>query len=1082
MKRRLSLALSALMTLSATFSGNAAAPMKKAGLVPVGTTPVTTQKLDLSTRVDATLLEPAVAPTARQSRRISGLDGLKTADLKAAKAMTLQAMGTFDATAAIPLTADVSSAPELITTAPVRVFDSRLPKAPAMQADEEETPAVDVAMASSCYAAGPMGFSITATEEVAFMYYGIYSGMWTITQDNLMAVVQGGQMLQSVGTYSFYPRGTGWVSVFVIGFDANGELAGADVDHGYMLPAHNATEWKSLGKGAFTDDTFLPLFGESTPIPAFEVEVLENVSTPGVYRLVDPYQSHPYASNFNFHADHTHYLEINAANPDSVVIEEQSLGFEFGGMKFGFYSLSAGAMDQERTITFPVKGLVTKIDGTGYYANLSGNFSLVVPEEQTETPVDPPVKEPDYSVSVTIDSLCYSDNVIPFTVTAGEDVATLLSAIVSDYYDGTASNYAVIARNGEEIDPEEYVFDDETYEGWLSFFVVALDADGNLVGGDVAHAFMRRHVAEEWTSLGMGQFTDDTFLPVYSVDSPVPAYEVEVLESVSKPGLYRLVDPYATYPFIDGESVIAHGHGHYLEIDATDSTKVAIDMQPMGLMVFGEDLGVTSIEDGTLTGSTITFPVKGVALLIEGDGLYYANQLGRFGVKLPEKQTEEPPVGPQPEWKSLGMGRFTDGFVSGMYMKSETWNVEVEQNTANPGFYRIVNPYTNGNCPWNADNKYSIETDVMRYITFNATNPDSVVIDFTDHGERIDLGVVINANDGECQIYNYKASGTMANDIIFFESKVLAVTTFNSSSAYYADAVKLALPGAPDFDVKLTIEEFCQDNNEGYFAISGAPDAAQVRCVTYFGLFDNPAIFYNEALANAQPVEVGTYKVNLAKSGWYTIFVGSFDADGNLMSATADYLYGIVHNEEEWTELGTAKFTDDTFAPLYDINEPFATYEVTVLENNKTPGIYRLVNPYATHPLALSQDITVHPGHNHYLDINASEPAKVTLTEQPMGFSIDGEKLSVRSLDDGTMNDRTITFPANGLVVRIEGNLYFANQLSSFTVELPEPDAITEVTDEADSAVKTIFDLQGRRLNSVPAHGVYIINGRKSIR
>jgi hypothetical protein len=37
----------------------------------------------------------------------------------------------------------------------------------------------------------------------------------------------------------------------------------------------------------------------------------------------------------------------------------------------------------------------------------------------------------------------------------------------------------------------------------------------------------------------------------------------------------------------------------------------------------------------------------------------------------------------------------------------------------------------------------------------------------------------------------------------------------------------------------------------------------------------------------------------------------------------------------------------------------------------------------------------------------------------------------------------------------------------------------TILTDKADSH---IFDLQGRQLNSVPAHGIYIQNGKKYVK
>ena len=106
------------------------------------------------------------------------------------------------------------------------------------------------------------------------------------------------------------------------------------------------------------------------------------------------------------------------------------------------------------------------------------------------------------------------------------------------------------------------------------------------------------------------------------------------------------------------------------------------------------------------------------------------------------------------------------------------------------------------------------------------------------------------------------------------------------------------------------------------------------------------------------------------------------------------------------------------------------------------------------------------------------------IVEQPFGFNINNEKLSLRSIESGTLTSEIIRFPTRGLAVRIDNSSFYANQYGRFTLKLPDPTTITEIkadSTESDSGEEAIFDLQGRRLRSVPAHGPYITGGRVTI-
>lgn len=155
----------------------------------------------------------------------------------------------------------------------------------------------------------------------------------------------------------------------------------------------------------------------------------------------------------------------------------------------------------------------------------------------------------------------------------------------------------------------------------------------------------------EWTPLGTGKFRDD-FVTVFFVTEPVE-FAVEVQESKSKPGLYRVVSPYKNYPYrpavFDGDT--------YLEIDASVSDKVYLKMYDTGLDWGEGNMIINSIaydrlekegtienayrdgECGTIEDGVITFPVKTLLaqmIYVTGDDLWgFANAAGKFRLVLP---------------------------------------------------------------------------------------------------------------------------------------------------------------------------------------------------------------------------------------------------------------------------------------------------------------------------------------------------------------------------------------------------------------------------------------------------------------
>lgn len=163
---------------------------------------------------------------------------------------------------------------------------------------------------------------------------------------------------------------------------------------------------------------------------------------------------------------------------------------------------------------------------------------------------------------------------------------------------------------------------------------------------------------------------------------------------------------------------------------------------------------------------------------------------------------------------------------------------------------------------------------------------------------------------------------------------------------------------------------------------------------------------------------------------------------------------------ETWKNLGDdvkdnnlkmGTYTDDFLAPIY--SQPAGiTIPVAVEESESRKGYYRLVNVFSKeNAIALiggvPSDMSFAPG-NNYVEINAMDPEKVYFPYQSVGISIDsiGELYIVSGhllttggvpLEDGTLKDGIMTFPAGTVIWGCDSGLYLGNASGLMRVTLP---------------------------------------------
>lgn len=171
-----------------------------------------------------------------------------------------------------------------------------------------------------------------------------------------------------------------------------------------------------------------------------------------------------------------------------------------------------------------------------------------------------------------------------------------------------------------------------------------------------------------WNSIGWGRYTDGIVRDMIDLTSVTPvAYsvDVEIEESTTRPGLYRVIDPYAKLAEMMNPNEVSYASASMI-IDATDPKKVYIQRGETGLTVteYDEDgypykvkLGFTSAgyqaatagiqtdAYGTLTDGVVTFPRPDLSLTdgpwalcgLKGDEICAANRDGDFRLELPSQ-------------------------------------------------------------------------------------------------------------------------------------------------------------------------------------------------------------------------------------------------------------------------------------------------------------------------------------------------------------------------------------------------------------------------------------------------------------
>ena len=354
-------------------------------------------------------------------------------------------------------------------------------------------------------------------------------------------------------------------------------------------------------------------------------------------------------------------------------------------------------------------------------------------------------------------------------------------------------------------------------------------------------------------------------------------------------------------------------------------------------------------------------------------------------------------------WKSLGMGKFSEGFLG---TAGEYFDVEILQNELAPNQFRVVEPYAEilGDI---AVDKYLDFTILPAGTAFKDYVLDAEYVVFNDYN----MGQW-NSNYAEdiFALHPYRFGMTLDlwayNVVLDYQENGLPGEVSLAPYFYLFEqgggwnqtketTISILFPGyvKADYSSALEFAGLFTKPDGSMFAVGNlalGADAAEVKAIVMPADADAAAVA--DAIAagelEAMDVEAGRIEVpfnaeELGGSNFQIVTVVLFEGAVKSVAAASFEYYG-AGNNNPWQSLGTGLYTDDVILPMFYENGTPATYEVEILEHTENPGLYRIMNPYAK---------SVHPeGDDDYapegmfIEVNATDAEGVYIQQQSLGM------------------------------------------------------------------------------------------------
>jgi len=455
------------------------------------------------------------------------------------------------------------------------------------------------------------------------------------------------------------------------------------------------TEWiKMNSKGKLRDDMIGSLYSVGNEI--WDVDIYRSAITPGRYLVHTPYGPESGFVKSSLWENDEEILKywvntgncdmvIDATDPDFVYFEYFDSGLNnladegmLGMTSYVWYWLRNGndletikaarpsyfGKLKDNVITFETpKTLLMTMNGENelkWYGNSHGMMAIALPGGVFS----------DYSASVTYEGIFTNPAGEVFamgSLTLGPDATNVKGIVMPANVDANAVADAIAAGELEAADVAAGSFQlpiSEEMSGKLQIIIAVIDGEDVKTVATAEFEYYGGG-ANPWKSLGQGYFVDDMILPLFGYDPDM--YPVDIEESTSTPGLYRLVKMYSA---VAADFGVVSGTGDVL-VHAENPNGVYIPLQPLELTLgsngpfslstdagelvekYGFDAVYAQLPNifGKLADGIITFPVlegensagnpvNYQTWVYLGEKAYFGGRNGAFQIVLPGVQAQ----------------------------------------------------------------------------------------------------------------------------------------------------------------------------------------------------------------------------------------------------------------------------------------------------------------------------------------------------------------------------------------------------------------------------------------------------------
>lgn len=253
-----------------------------------------------------------------------------------------------------------------------------------------------------CAENNTMPISITRGSDIATVKVITAYGYYSNSDSNNAAVAANGAVVDPAKGYIEFQAAdnapAGLYTTLAVGLNDSGAVVAARCAYSHILEKDDA-DWKNIGTATMTEAILITVYETATQ-QLLTCPVEECVSTPGRYRLVNPYAEHTWSKAYNdflINHDHPHYIYINATDPSMVYIEPAPLGINSDGeaslYSYAAYFLSVGEVVQNQAsfgkmIVDDGEYIISMPDGSlmfsennydmGAYHAVGSNFMVVI--------------------------------------------------------------------------------------------------------------------------------------------------------------------------------------------------------------------------------------------------------------------------------------------------------------------------------------------------------------------------------------------------------------------------------------------------------------------------------------------------------------------------------------------------------------------------------------------------------------------------------------------------------------------------------------------------------------------------------